>query len=505
MLPEQIHRALNAALLVLPILLVSACDTADQEAPVVDAASYSNPDHSRLLQASELTEATSKAWPAASYASAGLIQATEQRPGDPAQGRRALLEENYVNCGLPERLFRSLLGDAPVVTISGRDTSADGLPFSNNLITNDDGVKVVSSNCLTCHGTPLFGELVVGLGNEFLDFTEDPSAAVERAGLLVRGEQEIRSWELYADRIAAIAPFIRTHTVGVNPANNLTFALMSHRRAEDNAWSESPLLGVPPSDPAPVSVPPWWRMAKKPAMFNMGEGRGDHARFMMAASMLCTDTVAELDRIDGYAPDIRAYIASLKPPSWPFSIDENLASTGEKLFAETCSRCHGSYGSDPAYPARLVPIEVVGTDPLLIDFAQGDGARFIDWYNRSYYGQLSVAAPGPGYVAPPLDGIWATAPFLHNGSVPNLMMLLDSPTRPAAWRHVSSDATDVTSYDSQNVGWRFDVLDKATLEIPKPPRVYDTTLPGYSNAGHRFGDHLTTDQRKAIVEYLKTL
>jgi len=166
--------------------------------------------------------------------------------------------------------------------------------------------------------------LVLGLGNEFLDFTGDASSRVERAGALVNGGSESETWQLYADRIAAIAPYIRTRTVGSNPANNLTFALIAHRDAKTNAWSDQALLPLPPREPPPVSVPPWWRMAKKNAMFNMGEGRGDHARIMMSASMLCTDSVEALEAIDVYAPDIRAYIASLKAPEWPFAIDADL-------------------------------------------------------------------------------------------------------------------------------------------------------------------------------------
>lgn len=444
-------------------------------------------------------------WPAARFATAGLIPAVDQRAGDVMAGRQALLENAYVSCGLPERVFRQLLDGTEPMEIEGRDASADGLPFNVNVFSDAQGSRIVSSNCLTCHATPLFGELVVGLGNEFLDFTADASALAERAGLLVNGPSETAAWERYADRIAAIAPYIRPHTVGVNPANNLTFALIAHRNAEDNAWSEQPLLPLPPTDPPPVSVPPWWRMQKKPAMFNLGEGRRDHARMMMAASMLCTDTVEELESIDAYAPDIRAFIASLEAPAWPFDVDSELAAEGRQLFEQTCSRCHGTYGDEPVYPGRLVPLETIGTDATLVEFAYGEGAPYIDWFNRSYYGELATAAPGPGYVAPPLDGIWASAPFLHNGSVPSLRAMLDSRRRPSVWRHTVSDASDPASYDQVNMGWTFDIPVEAKSEADDATRIYDTSLPGYGNGGHLFGDHFVDAQRSAVLEYLKTL
>ncbi|MFT6876364.1 MAG: mono/diheme cytochrome c family protein [Granulosicoccus sp.] len=445
-------------------------------------------------------------WPMAKLSTPGRIEHVEQRQGDPVEGRRALLEESYVSCGLPERIYRNLLADdIPVTEVAGRSSDADGLPFSTNLIINDLGVPTVTNNCLTCHGTVLFGELVIGLGNEFMDFTQDSSALVERAGALVANEAESLSWEHYADRIAAIAPYTRMHTIGVNPANNLTFALIAHRDAHSNAWSEEPLLALPPVDPPPVSVPPWWRMNKKTAMFNLGEGRGDHARIMMAASMLCTDDKAALIEIDKYAPDLLAFIKSVEAPVWPFPVNQSLVTPGQLIFESTCSACHGTYGDNPQYPSRLVPLEVVQTDATLVDFAINEGLPYLDWFNRSFFGQIATAAPGPGYVAPPLDGIWATAPFLHNGSVPTLKAVLDRTIRPLVWRHTTPNTNQRDSYDQDDMGWDFEVVESTQIAMPKPSDIYDTRLLGYSNSGHPFGDHLNDSQRTAVLEYLKTL
>lgn len=471
-----------------------------------DSATSSDVSISRVVDQSTINANASIDWPNARFATAGTISAMPQRPGDPVKGRRALIEEDYVSCGLPERVFRQLIAKLQTTSIDGRTSRADGLPFSVNVFENSEGVPVVANNCLTCHATPLFGELVVGLGNEFLDFTGNASVHVEQAGALVSGAAEMRAWELYADRVAAIAPYIQTETVGVNPANNLTYALIAHRDADTGDWSNEPLLPLPPTHVPPVSVPPWWRMKKKPAMFNLGEGRDDHARIMMAASMLCSDSLAELEAIDQYAPDIRAYIVSLEAPDYPFEIDRSRAATGEELFMQNCSLCHGTYSSDDkhVYPASLVPLDVVQTDSMLVDFMHGDGVPYLDWFNRSYLGQLSVAAPGPGYVAPPLDGIWATAPFLHNGSVPSISLLLNSTVRPDYWRHTVDDASDPDSYDQIELGWAYEVLSE-DLAAEASKTLYNTKLPGYSNTGHRFGDHLSETERAAVIEYLKTL
>lgn len=497
----------------LPLLmfsgLLAACGAGEVPSGQDDGSdqrlSETDSDISRIVREPVLGQPESGQWPAARFATAGLIASQLQREGDVDAGREALLHSDLVGCGLPERVYRELQGSDEVVALDSRIPAEDALPYNVTLFEADDGERLVGGNCLTCHAATLFGELVIGLGNEFLDFTGDASAGVERAGLLVRGPRETAHWERYADRIAAIAPYIRPHTVGVNPANNLTFALIAHRRAEDNAWSSEPLLPLPPEDPPPVSVPPWWRMQKKPAMFNMGEARGDHARMMMAASMLCVDSIRDLEQINARAADIRAYIASLQPPKWPFDIDAELATAGREQFERNCSVCHGSYGENPAYPARLVPLGTIGTDPTLVEFAHGDGIAYVDWFNRSWYGQGATAAPGPGYVAPPLDGIWATAPYLHNGSVPDLRALLDASRRPTLWRHVARDGSDPQSYDQVNLGWRHEVPDEDKSSATEPERIYDTRLPGYDNGGHHFGDHLEPQQRTAILEYLKTL
>lgn len=440
---------------------------------------------------------------------AGPIPETVQRSGNPARGRAALLNEDYVGCGLPTLAWQQLSGDAEVVVARGRNEASQDLPYFLNAVRNADGVELVVNNCLTCHGASLFGDLVIGLGNEFADFTNDPSVAIERAGLLVNGEAEIAAWEQYADRVAAIAPHIQLPTVGSNPANNLTFAVMAYRDPETHAWSEIPLLPLPTQTPPPVSVPPWWRMSKKHAMFNLGEGRGDHARFMMAASMMCTDDKESLRSIDAYAPDVRAFIAGLEPPAWPFDIDELLAAEGEEIFNATCNACHGSYGDQSSsYPNTLVDIDVVGTDPALMEQARDEGERWVDWFSRSFYGEGTEARPGRGYVAPPLDGIWATSPYLHNGSVPTIEQLLDSPSRPERWMLLATDGNDPELYDTARLGWRHVSLSDtkaAALASDELKRVYDTTRYGHGKNGHRFGDHFSRSERNAVLEYLKTL
>jgi hypothetical protein len=182
----------------------------------------------------------------------------------------------------------------------------------------------------------------------------------------------------------------------------------------------------------------------------------------------------------------------------------NLVAQGKRVFEGTCAKCHGTYGDDGVYPNQLVPLADVGTDATLVQGDHQFQSRYVDWFAQSFWGQTSRMEPQLGYVAPPLDGIWATAPYLHNGSVPTLEALLDSSKRPQYWTRSFSS----TDYDQSAVGWKFTALAHGQAGESSPSarvRIYDTTLLGYGNGGHRFGDDLDAGERRALLEYLKTL
>ena len=133
---------------------------------------------------------------------------------------------------------------------------------------------------------------------------------------------------------------------------------------------------------------------------------------------------------------------------------------------------------------------------------------FGDAYNASWFAKepgLKPLRATDGYQAPPLDGVWATAPYFHNGSVPTLDGVLNSAARPEVFTR--SFRTAEADYDAAKVGWRVTEVPPPDAKLPGHERrkVYDTTQPGRSNAGHTYGDDLTADERRAVIEYLKTL
>jgi cytochrome c peroxidase len=201
---------------------------------------------------------------------------------------------------------------------------------------------------------------------------------------------------------------------------------------------------------------------------------------------------------------VQQYLLSIDPPKYPFAIDAKLAELGRGHFQDHCAKCHGSYGDKPTYPNKIIPIDEIGTDPNRF---RNIGEKYHAAYAKSWFGKEEpIGKPltkSVGYQAPPLDGIWATAPYFHNGSVPTLDGVLNSKSRPK--RFTRSFKTGECEYDKDRVGWIVTETDAKPANAYDRRKIYDTSRPGHSNRGHTYGDDLTAAERRAIVEYLKTL
>jgi mono/diheme cytochrome c family protein len=210
-------------------------------------------------------------------------------------------------------------------------------------------------------------------------------------------------------------------------------------------------------------------------------------------------TYGELIAMDDTFLDLWHYLLTLQAPAFPGPIDEALAREGRPLFDRHCASCHGVHsGSDASFPDRVVARAQVGTDPERAASFTDAEATFVNgtWFAADH----PMEATG-GYLAPPLVGVWATAPYFHNGSVPTVRALLEPSARPTRWRR------EPGAFDPEAVGLVFEVVDDPASD-PDPViarKVYDTTLPGLSNAGHTFGEALTAGEREAVLAYLKSL
>ncbi|TCH99895.1 hypothetical protein EJV46_04310 [Roseococcus sp. SYP-B2431] len=312
----------------------------------------------------------------------------------------------------------------------------------------------------------------------------------------------------------------------------------------------------------PVSFPALWDASwfdwvqyngaiRQPMGRNVAEAMGVRAGTTLTGSReelyrttVRLDTIHEMERLlAGPAPR-----GGLRPPAWPEDllgpIDRAAASRGAALYGNLCAGCHtgrwatvaGGPGEAerPELRLNMVALGHVGTDPkAAMNFVQrraypdlaspapvsaAEGLRRVTTeVIRTWYEQNGIPPERrremdgfrenewralAAYRARPLDGVWATAPYLHNGSVPSLYQML----LPAEQR----DRTFVTGsrqFDPRNVGFETGLFPGG---FP-----FDTTIPGNSNRGHEFrdgprgngviGPALTEPQRRDLVEFLKTL
>jgi hypothetical protein len=351
--------------------------------------------------------------------------------------------------------------------------------------------KGITTDCMLCHGGAIAGQSYVGLGNASLDIQAlfgDLAAADGRSSKL---------------------PFIFSNVRGTSEAGAMAAFLLGLRDPDLKMRMTRLDLGL--RDDLCEDVPAWWLLKKKKTMYYTGGGDARSVRSLMQFMLGPLTLPSTFDQEEPTFRDIQAYILSIQPPKYPFPIDRTLAEKGEKVFVETCARCHGTYGEKWTYPNKIIPLDEIGTDP---NRYYGITAAFARHYNASWFGHENPgwladdykARTSAGYQAPPLDGIWATAPYFHNGSVPTVYHVLNSKARPR--RFTRSYRTDLDAYDPAHLGWKVQVVER-----PADPawrgyerrKIYDTTLPGRSNRGHIFGDDLSEAERMAVIEYLKTL
>jgi len=253
-----------------------------------------------------------------------------------------------------------------------------------------------------------------------------------------------------------------------------------------------------------------------------------------------TDSIVERNagnaRGLGFVYDPKSYASSLlprsihsaestfwktKPPVWPQpmlgALDPAKVAKGEQIFKQACAGCH----VDKTF--ELVDLAVIGTDPLRAKSTQVEIqvgkvkkaallalVEELEGIVQTAYKREKVTADEAAkfrfgrpakatwrvtgkYKIPSLRGVWATAPYLHNGSVPSLHALLTPPLeRPKKFLVGSYE------FDPANVGYVTKASDPSHFE-------YDTSLPGNHNSGHEFGTKLGEPDKLALVEYLKTL
>ena len=385
-----------------------------------------------------------------------------------------------------------------------------------------DDRAMVNFNCFACHAGVVNGQVVAGLGNSHINQSEPRKS-------LTRGDNfgPYAVWEM-GSRLA-------------DPANQ--GMVLAEGKTELQVLFES--LTLPPVDPMP-----WWVMKYKELDYWYADA-GIHD----AASFSINFTTPHAQMNEHRPEHIKivakalAFARETQSPPFPETLDAELVQRGADLFHgrvrpqdnrgfRTCKSCHGTYSkqdgnADYSQPGSYAVdydyshvLRNVKTDTAYNDTLQqlAPIAEHINklelYYSDQGTPELIPHASVPnksGYVAPPLVGVWASAPYFHNGSVPTIEAVLNSSIRPEIW---SRDHRDPHAYDFDQVGmahqsWtRLEFDESAEGAAGKPfgsaealdhAAIYDTQAFGHGNSGHTFGDSLTDDERRAVIEFLKSL
>jgi hypothetical protein len=240
-----------------------------------------------------------------------------------------------------------------------------------------------------------------------------------------------------------------------------------------------------------VDFPSIWNQAPRDGLFLHWDGNNDSLAERDRSAAISAG--ATPDSVNLYSIDrVEAWLKQLPPPKYPFLINDRLAEQGEPVYQANCASCHDLAAGDQI--GAVTPIAAIGTDPHRLDSFTAELAERMNTIAAGYPWRFTHFRKSDGYANLPLDGIWARAPYLHNGSVPNLRALLEPPeTRPKIFFR----GYDV--YDPQNVGFVF-----AGPEAERAGFRFDTALPGNGNGGHLYGTELSSAEKRALIEFLKT-
>jgi len=444
----------------------------------------------------------------------------------------------------------------PPVPESHQDfTVALGLLRTQANVVGGSAPGMVSS-CRLCHSTMLFTNpdprnpeprFAEGIPNAFLDFERFHQNVATSGGTspgFLFAKNLPRFFIDSADFFGILVPVVRPDGIKPSLLRYDKFFVADHGSSyTKKIEGEVPLIPY-------LKPQPWTNYRYKTAG---SEGQGLYVDGGFAGNVADVTYAMAISR-DHLGADyaearevfrqcVPEYFKSLSTPRYPFIADVSAekADAGHAVFVETCARCHGDFKKTGpktydlvSFPNKLVDEEELGTDPLRIlgvfDMAAEEKKRFLS-------GKVTTTHR---YVAPPLVGIWARGPYLHNGSVPTVYNLLKSSTRPRKYS-MRPSSTDPNNYDQARIGWKFidesakshqQVLEQmerepyvrvfdpdwrspeqwealrrslATVQHVKVDPTKPELYTGMLNTGHTFGDDLTEEQRLAVLEFLKCL
>jgi len=239
-----------------------------------------------------------------------------------------------------------------------------------------------------------------------------------------------------------------------------------------------------------VDLPQIWNQRPRENLYLHWDGNNNQLQERNYAAAMAVGATPK-SVIPASFKEVTDFLLDLHPPAFPFPVDQAKAARGKTLYDSKCASCH-AFGQPQT--GQVTPLEAVGTDRHRLDsFTVALVDKFHTYETPPF--KFDAYRKTNGYSNTPLDGVWARAPYLHNGSVPTLWdLLMPVEKRPT----VFYSGYDV--YDPKNVGF--------VTSGPDAEREgfrFQVDIPGNSNMGHTFGTELKVDEKWDLIEYMKTL
>jgi len=241
-----------------------------------------------------------------------------------------------------------------------------------------------------------------------------------------------------------------------------------------------------------TDFPAVWRLGNRKGhlLHSAGEAKSVYAVVATSAVGIGSLPIKDFEPRNEW---IESFIGKLEPPPFPGTVDQALVGRGKEIFAERCAECHAEGGRRTG---TAIPLAELGTDPEhVLAWRQKDADRMNFVVRKLGAHRADVQGAQDGYVARPMVGLWLLGPYLHNGSVPTLWDLLSPPEQRPVTFYRGYNVVDLDRVGFMATG------DEAAANGFR----FDTTLRGNGNGGHVYGAELGEADKRALLEYLKTM
>lgn len=435
------------------------------------------------------------------------------------------------------------------------------VPRPDNLLEERMGFTLMQRNnalgfthsCATCHSSNLFGKKVLGMTNRFPRandyFVKGKKAfhVINDVTFSMVTNPTKAELEMLSDtkRNLKFLEAVKPQTLGLD--TSLAHVAISLSRRAKNEYADKNIQNAmfPREEPlrnfvADSKPAPWWNAKYKnkwlldgsvvsgnPILTNIlwnEIGRGTDLKVLETWLKDNFEIIRELTTavFNSEAPLMTDFFDESK-------FDIHKAIRGQKVFEEAkCSRCHGTYKKAWEIPEaellklpwqdRFKTVEVQYPENTLIKNVGTDPNRWMGMKSLLQLNDLAISKNNgikvkvqEGYVPPPLVGIWARWPYLHNNSIPNLCALMTPPEKRPTMYYSGEALDQTTDFDFECNGYPLGA--KTPSSWKKKLHLYDTRKPGLSNSGHYkkiFQDEngneiLTTEDKRALIHFLQTL